>query len=429
MITIRKPEIVELGDQTRIQSIIDFDGAKKLLWFEVPTEYAQYLCPERSDAYVIGLLNHAMRHKQDITCEVPMGEELHYRISTYLIPSLANHSKGLYHTKIVADLDSTPIQNAGGVGTGMSCGIDAMHVMANEAANGDLYPSLKVTHLVHYRNLGIHGFGQRGKIMHEGIEGNARKFANEVGLPIISTDSNYAEIMSEGLLHWHHALTHTYSSIFATYMLQKLWKIYYYASGGHDFSGFSLVNSEKYSPANYELLSLDCFSTQSLKIFSEGGAKTRFDKTKTVVTYPPAKKYLNVCIYAPKNCGKCVKCVQTLASLDALNQLDEFRAVFDVDYYKSHRWQYYCRLYGESIRSDTFSTKDVCRVLSPRMNLFHRLGGLFVFVKWFTIDIVEWCSSKVPSLSKRYSEHVDHVLIKEAEALARNVSDEKNDNF
>ena len=418
MITIRKPEIVETGGKTRIQNILDFDGVEKQLWFEVPNEYAQYLCPERADAYVIGVLPYAMRHNKDITCEVPMGEELHYRITTYLIPSLANHSKKLHHIKIVADLDSIPVKNAGGVGTGMSCGVDSMHVLASEAETGGMYPSLKVTHLTNY-NVGIHSIGQRAEILHAGIEANATNLANEIGLPIIATDSNFAEVFfsdpSEGIVHRQPVLTHTYAHAFATYMLQKLWKVYFYSSCGHDFSSFTLKNSEKTSPARYELLSLDCFSTQSLKIYSQGGAKSRLEKIKTVITYPPAKKHLNVCTWAVSNCGKCVKCIQILAALDALDQLDEFHEVFDIEQYKSLRWRHYSFLCGERLRkSDIYSVKGTCRILSRKMSILHRLGGLVWFGCFNVIDGVEWFCSKNPALAKRYSDFVQGFLLRKA---------------
>ena len=369
MITITKPSIFEFGDKVRIQNTVDIDGKEENLWFEVPSEYAEYLCPERSDAYVIGLLNYAMRHQHDITCEVPMGEELHYQISTYLIPSLAKHSKVLYPTTIFSALDCTPISNAGGVGTGLSCGIDSFHVLANHVDCP--YPSLKLTHFTH-NNVGSHGIGDQAEIKRQNRETHSIKCANEIGLKIITTNSNYGDIFRQ-----NHLLTHTYSSCFAIYMLQKLWRVYFYASSGYNFSGFIIKDSEKRPPGHYELLSLDCFSTKSLKIYSEGGAKTRLEKTKTIVDYPLAKKYLNVCLTQFTNCGKCAKCRRTLLALDALDQLDKFHSIFDIDYYKSNRYEYYCWLYKENIHGNEM-IREIYDLLSPK-------------VKFFQIKIFQWC--------------------------------------
>ena len=383
MITITRPSIFEFGGKVRIQNTVDIDGKEENLWFEVPSEYAEYLCSERSDAYVIGLLHYAMLHQHDITCEVPMGEELHYQISTYLIPSLAKHSKALSPMTIFSALDSTPISNAGGVGTGLSCGIDSFHVLANHVDSP--YPSLKLTHFTH-NNVGAHGIGEQAEIKRKNRETHSIKCANEIGLKIIITNSNYEDIFRQ-----NHLLTHTYSSCFAIYMLQKLWQVYFYASSGYDFSAFNIVDSEKRPPGRYELLSLDCFSTKSLRIYSEGGTKSRFEKTKTVVTYPLTTKYLNVCTQQSSNCGKCEKCRRTLVTVDALNQLDEFRAVFDIDYYKSNRVEYYGWLYKENLCGNLM-TREAYDILSPKINFFHRLVGWFMY-----------CHGKIsplPNLSK-----------------------------
>lgn len=89
MITIHRPDFSQRGEYARIQSLVDIDGNRNTIWFEVRREYGEYLCWERSDAFVIGLLNYAMRNGHDITCEAPMGEDLHYQITTYLIEAIA----------------------------------------------------------------------------------------------------------------------------------------------------------------------------------------------------------------------------------------------------------------------------------------------------------------------------------------------------
>jgi hypothetical protein len=411
MITIGKPSIFEFDGKVRIQNTIDVDGHREALWFDVEPEYAEYLCPERSDAYVIGLLHYAMSHQHDITCEVPMGEELHYQISEYLIPSLAKHSKVLYPTKIFTALDSTVMQNAGAVGTGMSCGIDSLHVLANQTDN--VPPALRVTHIAHF-NVGAHSISEFRLMDNAGVhktelrynqhEANVVRFANDAGLKVVLTNSNFknrsnfAKLIQQG----HHYM-HTYASCFAIYMLQKLWNVYYYASSGADFSEFTIVNSEKNASGLHDLLSLACFSTKSLKIYSEGGAKSRLEKTKQVITYPLAKKYLNVCNFHVHNCGRCGKCRRTLLSLDALNSLEEFRAVFDIDYYNSHRNSYYIWLCHKRMRNHPFAkgpddayAKELYEVLSPRINLYHRLVGCLITCVFF----IGLCFEKIPILSK-----------------------------
>lgn len=127
MITIHRPEFSQQGEYARIQSLVDIDGSRNVVWFEVRREYGKYLCWERSDAFVIGLLSYAMRNGHDITCEAPLGEDLHYQITTYLVKAIAKGDARMYHTRIMAAVDHNELPCGNAVGTGISCGIDSFH--------------------------------------------------------------------------------------------------------------------------------------------------------------------------------------------------------------------------------------------------------------------------------------------------------------
>ena len=83
------------------------------------------------------------------------------------------------------------------------------------------------------------------------------------------------------------------------------------------------------------------FSIPTLSIYSEGATLSRLEKTKKVTEYYPSYKYLNVCTVTNENCNKCEKCIRTLLALDTLEKLDLYKEVFDINYYKSHRQEYY----------------------------------------------------------------------------------------
>ena len=44
------------------------------LWFSVPLDYQQYLCPERSNAFVVAMLWYAMLTGSDIRFEAPVSK-------------------------------------------------------------------------------------------------------------------------------------------------------------------------------------------------------------------------------------------------------------------------------------------------------------------------------------------------------------------
>lgn len=329
-IIIHVPSVVKKDGKARIVCDIEYDKNVRNVWFEVDEEYAEFLCTERSDAYVVGLLNLAMREGRDIICDVPMTEELLYQLNTYLIPSLARHGKAMYATKIIAKTDSSPLPNYGAVGTGLSCGVDSLHALANHH-NSD-YPEKEITHLV-INNVGAfddHDEQYRYQLEH------ARSFCQEYGFNLVETNSNLHLVFDQC-----HLFVHTYRNCFCVLLLQKLWKTYYSGSSGKDFSSFSLKDNDVQGCAYYELLSLQCFSTRQLKFYSEGGAVTRFDKTKRIVDFEPAHKYLHVCVMNNgSNCSKCTKCRRTLFDLDALGELDKFSHVFDISYYHNNRHWY-----------------------------------------------------------------------------------------
>lgn len=330
--------------QMCLQSRVVFTGHEKKLWLSVEERYAKYLCAERGDAFVIGLLPVAMRNGLDIVSEAPVDERLLYQIQSTLMPLLSRYGKNVHEVKIEAPIATSPIENAGSVGAGISCGVDSLHIVKNHT--GDDYPGLKLTHLV-LNNVGAFANDKNSVFQHKWTIDLARKFCQEYGYELIVTDSNIFEFTNGDF-----ETQHTYLNIFAAYCLQKLWKVFYYGSGGIDFmKGFTLVEHEKHDCSAYDLISLDALSSSSLKIYSEGAAYERLDKLAHIVDFEPAQKYLQVCVRGiGKNCGKCVKCARTLLMLDYLGALDKFSKVFNVDAYKKERHWYLRYLYRCQIR-------------------------------------------------------------------------------
>ncbi|MBE6376841.1 MAG: hypothetical protein E7050_10295 [Lentisphaerae bacterium] len=348
MIFIEHPRVVPWEGKSRLITHVKVDDEVRPLFFEVDNEYAQYLCFERGDAFVIALLRFAMLHKHDIVSEAPITGELLYKINEYLMPSLTKHDELMHPVKIVAEVENKPMPNAGAVGTGLSCGIDSFHAIISNLENN--YAGMKLTHFCinSVGSFNIPGYKNYGrKRIKDEITETAEVVAKKFGLPLIKTNSNISVRFRQPFEH-----NHTYYSMFAVYCMQKLWQTYYYGSSGRDFSYFNIKNNSKYSTAYYELLSLPCFSTRNLLLFSEGGAKTRFEKIATIVDNPIVQQYLHVCWYQRQNCGICPKCSRTLLALDVLGKLDNFAHVFDVQYYKTHRKQYLCSLYASYLAKD-----------------------------------------------------------------------------
>lgn len=283
-----------------------------------------------------------MRTKQDIWCEAPVSEELLYNIRQYLIPLVVKYGDNLHKVEIDAKTISEKLLCGNMVGASASGGVDSFNTIKNQWKSE--YPSMNITHLV-LNNVGAYNdcYGDvktRNEVKEERYH-IGTKIAAELGLKVILTESNFGDMFIQ-----NHLYTNTYSSMFSVLCMRKAWKTYYYSSAFHDMGQFSLTHNQTKDTSYYDLLSLNCFSTDGIRIYSEGGEKTRYEKVKNIVKFPPVRKYLHVCFKEKVNCGICDKCRRTLLCLDLSGELDNFANVFDVESYKKNKKEYLQWFYG-----------------------------------------------------------------------------------
>ena len=379
MIIINNIKITDNDDKSRLEFLILENDVEKKVFFEVENKYKEYLCYERCDAIIIGLLNYAMREGLNIKSEIPITEELLYNINTYLIPALTKSDSKLTPITIEADTASA-LNNAGCVGTGLSCGIDSFHAILNNT--NTKYNSLNLTHLC-INNVGaFNDCYKRAGI--EDVKNERYKqskiVAEKLNLPLIMTDSNFADVFQQS-----HLLTNSYSSMFAVYCMQKLWKTYYYASVGKSFEHFKLTNNSTQDSANYDLLTLNCFSHNNLRLYSEGGAISRLEKTQNIIDNEIVQQHLHVCISEAFNCSKCSKCMRTILSLYALDKLEFYKNVFDIDYFYKNKSKYLTWLYI------TYLEKD--KIIAPIYKKLEKEVNLAIKFKCYLLLLLRWIFS------------------------------------
>ena len=367
----------------RLVSNIDIAGDLREIWVAVEDKYAQYLCDERSDAFLVGLLPVAYRRHFNVECEAPVNEHLLFQLRSFLIPLLSKYGRSVWPVEIKTEIDSSVLPTAGAVGTGISCGIDSMHTILNH--HDPIYPNFKLTHLV-LNNVGAFGenSGER-KGQFSWTINHAKKFCDEFGYELIVLNSNLFEGM--GLDFENNS---TYMNMFPILALQKLWRTFVYASSGYDFQeAYTLLNNDDRDPCHYDMLLLDCVSNPNLKIYNEGAPYSRYEKTKHLIDFEPAQKYLQVCIDGSGgNCGKCTKCRRTLLTLDALGALDKFDKVFDIDYYKRNRDEYLRHLYRMHLTPGDHMLGEVYDIMKKDISL-----GCMIMGTWdYYFDL---CLSRV----------------------------------
>lgn len=344
MIFLHKPYVETKNSKSKLIFDLEIDEDKKQVWYEVDKKYGKFLCDDRVDAIFVGILHYAMENNHDIKSDSYVTDDLLFKVQEYLIPSLSKYGKGLYPVKIEIKTKKA-VKNEGGVGTGCSCGVDSLHAYIMKSHLDD--KKYNITHLC-INNVG--SFNETYK--DEGIDkvrqeviNKAKKFAKDVKLPIIISNSNIQEEIPQV-----HLYTHVYSSTFAIMCLQKLWSIYYYGSAGYDLSYFSIIDNDTRAAGYYDLLSFYCFSNSSLQIYSEGMEKMRFEKIKDIYKNPLFKKHLHICLKKGHNCNVCDKCRRTLLCLYSLaDDLDEYKEIFDIDYFYNHIDEYFEWIYNEHL--------------------------------------------------------------------------------
>ena len=339
------------------------------LWFAVPMEYKDCLCVERSDAFVVAMLWYAMITGSDIESEAPMSEKMVFHITRYLIPALCTDEKGYRRIKIIGPTTNQPYKNIGGVGTGMSCGVDSFYTL-HEYTREDTPAKYRLTHLAYFnmgaifypnrterKNYTLKEFYDTTDCMSEEKRENARQVAEQAGMPLVYVKSNLDSDYYRGA----YGHTGVYRNCAMALSLQGLFSVYYNSSGGWP-GYFDLTLTE--GSQHYEALLCTCLSTESLSFMLSDYA-TRAEKTITIADDKLAQKHLDVC-FNFNNCGKCSKCIRTLVTLDLIGKVDQFGEIFDIEDFKKHRDEAYFKILktkdGDTKEDNAVFAKDLYRM-------------------------------------------------------------------
>lgn len=108
---IGKPYIEKNNEKVRLCSEIDIKGKKKVLYYEVDQVWADALCEERSDAFVVSLLQYSMANGYDIQWETPVTDRLVYQLRTIFIPVISSkYNKIFSKIELIGETTANPIQ-------------------------------------------------------------------------------------------------------------------------------------------------------------------------------------------------------------------------------------------------------------------------------------------------------------------------------
>ncbi|MDR0910756.1 MAG: hypothetical protein LBM77_13455 [Spirochaetaceae bacterium] len=325
-----------------------FDG--KEMYFRVPCAFKDYLCKDRYDAFLVGLIWPAMKYGEDIIIEGTVSHRLLFNMRNYiqfLLQEFAPKAE-LKRIKIQSDIAPELKTRNNMVGTAFSGGVDSFCTIYDhfELENDEEY---KINCLL-FQNVGAHGSYEDTRTFPLFIERfkSFSQYPQEVHLPFIMEDSNVQMFLSEWMPK---ALTQTYSlnMIAGILALQGEIRKYYISSSQsyteNLFFGRFYINTmldESYEPVLIPLLCTDL-----IEIISDGVQYRRTEKTVRILDYKPIQKYLNVCCNRRpenvKNCSYCTKCCRTLWTLESADKLELVKTQFDLNIWKKEEFRYKCR--------------------------------------------------------------------------------------
>ena len=344
------------------------------LWFAVPMEYKQYLCSERSDAFVVAMLWYAMVTGSDVEVVAPLSERLSFYTQKFLIPALCRRS--YRRIKLLGPIISDSYTNIGAVGTGMSCGVDSFYTL-QEYTKPNIPQKYRLTHLAYF-NMGaifhpnraekkkytLKEFYETTDRMSEEKRANAQEVANRSNMPLVYVKSNLDSDYYRG------AYGHTglYRNFAMALSLQGMFSVFLCSSAGWpDYFDLSLTEGS----AHYESLLCNCLSTESLS-FILSDYTTRAEKTFAIADNTLAQKYLDVC-FCFNSCGKCTKCRRTLVTLDLIDKVDLYNQIFDIDDFKEHRIDSYVWLLntkdGNQYDDNAVFAKELYRIAMEKSKI------------------------------------------------------------
>lgn len=315
---------------------------KRTLYYEFDIRFAQYLCAERSDAFVIGLITTAMENDMDIVFEAPISERLYYQLTTNYIPMISKFNPTRQKViNLIGSFTNLSIGNAGGIATGCSGGVDSFYTIVRHNSEHTV-KEYQLTHLI-FSSCGTQDvISERIEAYYNNYYPRMQELANLLGCDCIGCYTNIHEFYKYPYQGFSTFFATIYGSV--AYAIQKLLTVYYINSGDPitEFT-MDLDKAHGHDASIFDIFTVGCMNTENLTFYSSGIELTRMEKEKYISNDSNAQEFLTVCgietsgytVAQRGNCSNCTKCLRTMVQLYTINELDKFDRVFDLnDFYK-----------------------------------------------------------------------------------------------
>ena len=378
-IIINQPYVKKIdGGKVRLCSKIE-GSINDVLYYEVDKQYEQYLCDDRADAFLVGLLHSAMFNGEDIVCNCGVSERLLFQLTTYYIGALSDNMPDMANIRIQAQ----PIEELEGgsaVGTGNSGGVDSLYTLLKYSQES--FGNMKLTHAI-FNNISTNDIDEeRIRTLFNRDVAEKKIAVEELGLEFIALYTNlYSFYRVPGIYNHYFALQ--YAS--AVYALKRLFGVFYFSST-FQVNMFSMDYKKIVSSARFDIFSLDCVSSKKLKFYSAGMEVDRMQKMKALADQAFSQRHLQVCSIEQSNggyrtsgklnCGFCHKCSRTIAVFYAWGNLEQYADIFDLSCFYADRDKFV----GKGLAMDQGSFTKMVKQILKKKKLYTEKMKLWYFL-------------------------------------------------
>lgn len=288
----------------------------------------------RPDAFLLLLIMHAMKNRQDIWVEDPVDPLLlfHLRGEVQTILRLCFPELRTIKIEAVARDASAAVKTAGCIATGFSGGVDSMQMIHQKLCDPSLPPAYQVDMLMHH-NVGSVNRQEQYQINCQ----HTKDFASDFNLAFAGASCNTSKYFAG----FSFLETHTLRTSAATLSLFPVFHRYLFASGTDLQVSLASLPSRVLDASNPMLLPL--FHTLENNFMQFGGDYTRLEKILEVLSQDSLLPRINVCARVAHdnsrflNCGRCFKCFPFLLIAEAVGKLNALKNNFDLTTFQKHR--------------------------------------------------------------------------------------------
>lgn len=325
---IHAPEVIIDNGTARLTAEIEWDsnGIVSLersayvpdkLWYSFDETYLDSVT-QNLDPFLTPLVSVAMYYKENIVLKGSISEQLAYALHEY--QRTLHFWKPEWFTVISISYDSLVSDAVSEQAVGALCsysgGVDSNYTLYTHLPAQQPNESCRVTHAFYSR--GFETNAEDVKTQDAKIK-SFRSLTETLGVDLLVTESNardFQEFEAGSLIYYM-----TWGSVLAgtAQLFENLVGRYYFSCDNtHDYPMISTIN--------HTLMPL--LSTNKLTIIPHGASVSKYEKVKTLATWPETYNRLVVCFDYPNgltNCSRCVKCTLTMNLLDMHGVLEKYK--------------------------------------------------------------------------------------------------------